>query len=215
VIHGEAPSDLLASYGPERQAVAKRVVRDTDIQTRAWMVRRRSEVAVRNAAFRAADRTGMASRLYAPVMAGRRIAYPAERPTQRPSGRPACRLRGKLPGRLRIGAVFPRELALRHGFAGPDADPLAWTLVAACRGATAGWRTDLLTLAGDWPRVDVVPVDVIEARGHTGCAENGYYLIRPDGHTAAHGHAGDLDRLRAELTSLLGAPRRAAALAAA
>jgi 2-polyprenyl-6-methoxyphenol hydroxylase-like FAD-dependent oxidoreductase len=214
VIHGEAPTELLASYGAERQAVARRVVRDTDIQTRAWMARRRSEVAVRNVAFRAAERTGMASRLYAPVMAGRRVAYPAVRPTQQPGGRPACRLRGRLlPGRLRIGAVFPRELALRHGFAGPGADPLAWTLVAVCGGGAARWREDLRTLAVDWPRLDVVPIDAVEARAHTGCAEKGYYLVRPDGHTAAHGHVGDLGRLRAELTSMLGAPR--AALAAA
>jgi 3-(3-hydroxy-phenyl)propionate hydroxylase len=43
-------------------------------------------------------------------------------------------------------------------------------------------------------------------RGLTGCGLQGYYLVRPDGHTAAHGHAGDLDRLRAELTALLGEP---------
>lgn len=37
----------------------------------------------------------------------------------------------------------------------------------------------------------------------TGCAEAGYHLVRPDGHIAAHGHARDLGRLRAELTGVL------------
>jgi 3-(3-hydroxy-phenyl)propionate hydroxylase len=212
-LHGEAPADLLRTYGPERQAVAKRVVRDTDIQTRAWMVKRRSEVLVRNVAFRAADRTGAASRFYAPVMAGRRIAYPAVRDTQGPGGRAGCRLLRRLPGRLKIGAVFPRDLAQRHGFAGPDADPMGWTLVAACRGAATRWRAELQAVVADRPQVTLVPVDTEELRGATGCAEQGYYLVRPDGHTAAHGHTGDVSRLRAELTAALGDARAASAAA--
>lgn len=213
VIHGDAPAELLASYGPERKAVAERVVRDTDIQTRAWMVKSRKGVLVRNAAFRAAARTGVASRFYAPVMAGRRIAYPVRRDTQRPGGRAACRVLGRLPGRARTGAVFPREIALRHGFAGPDADPRAWTLVAVT-GASARLREDLREAAAAWPQVSFAAVSAAELRRATGCAEQGYYLVRPDGHTAAHGHAGDGGRLRAELVAALGEPaqrqRRAA-----
>ncbi|GAA1124575.1 hypothetical protein GCM10009663_74370 [Kitasatospora arboriphila] len=46
------------------------------------------------------------------------------------------------------------------------------------------------------------------AARHTGCHRPGYYLVRPDGHIAAHGHARDLDRLGAELTAQLGPAAR-------
>ncbi|MEO3754417.1 FAD-dependent monooxygenase [Streptomyces sp. B6B3] len=206
VIRGEAPSDLLLSYGPERAAVARQVVRDTDIQTRAWMVKGRAEVAVRDAAFRIADRTGAMSRYYAPVMAGRRIAYPPVRDTQRPGGRPACRLRNRLPGGLRVGAVFPRELAVPLGVAGPDADPMGWSLVAVGQGGGTGWHARLDALAAGWGQLTLLDLPVREARPATGCGQQGYYLVRPDGHIAAHGHTGDLARLRAELTAVLGEP---------
>lgn len=81
VLHEKAPSDVLRTYGPERAAVARRVVRDTDIQTRGWLVKHPTAVMARDAAFRVAERTGL-FRLYAPVMAGRRLAYPAARETQ-------------------------------------------------------------------------------------------------------------------------------------
>ncbi|TDC25977.1 monooxygenase [Streptomyces sp. 8K308] len=207
VIREEAPSELLLSYGPERAAVARQVVRDTDIQTRAWMVKRRSEVIVRDAAFRWADRTGAMSRLYAPVMAGRRIAYPPVRDTQRPGGRQsACRLLGRLPGRLRIGSVFPRELALSLGIAGPGADPMGWSLVAVDGTGAGAWQARLDAVVAERKRLSLVGVETDTARRLTGCGQRGYYLVRPDGHIAAHGHAGDLGRLRAELTTLLGEP---------
>ncbi|MFR9722128.1 FAD-dependent monooxygenase [Streptomyces sp. MS19] len=206
VLRGEAPPELLLSYGPERSSVAHQVVRDTDIQTRAWMVQRRAEVVVRDAAFRLSDRTGAMARLYAPVMAGRRIAYPVVRETQRPGDRGAsCRLLGRLPGRLRVGAVFPRELAVPLGVAGPDADPMGWSLVVVRPSSAAGWRARLAAVAADRPRLRLVDLPLATARRVTGCGRRGYYLIRPDGHVAAHGHAGDTERLRAELAAVLGA----------
>ncbi|MER5483488.1 FAD-dependent monooxygenase [Streptomyces sp. NPDC002812] len=206
VVRGEAPSDLLLTYGPERAAVAERVVRDTDIQTRAWMVREPAKVALRDAAFRLAGRTGLFSRAYAPVMAGRRLAYPPVRPTQVPGGRAACQ---SLPGVrpvVRVGAVFPRELAVPHRIAGPAADPTRWTLLAVCRDEAPQWRRELSALIADRPQVRMADIAAGTARGLTGCRRQGYYLIRPDGHVAAHGHAGDVDRLRTELTALLGDP---------
>ncbi|MFF6790337.1 FAD-dependent monooxygenase [Streptomyces filamentosus] len=203
VIRGEAPSDLLLGYGPEREAVAQRVVRDTDIQTRAWLVRSPAKVRLRDAAFRAADRGGLFSRFYAPVMAGRRLAYPPVRPTQTPSGRHGCGLLPGVRGTLRVGAVFPRELALPHEIQGPDADPTRWTLAVVCRGEAADWRTELRSAAEDFTGVRVVDLAAGPAARHTGCRSQGYYLIRPDGHVAAHGHEHDLDRLREELAAAL------------
>jgi hypothetical protein len=37
-----------------------------------------------------------------------------------------------------------------------------------------------------------------------GCGRSGYYLVRPDGHIAAHGHERDLDRLESELDNAFG-----------
>ncbi|MFE4513139.1 FAD-dependent monooxygenase [Kitasatospora sp. NPDC056783] len=205
VIHGEAPPELLLGYGPERAAVARRVVRDADIQTRAWMLKGRLEVAARDTAFRLLDQSGVLAQHYAPVMAGRRLAYPPVRPTQHPSGR-ACRLRSRLPGRLQAGAVFPRELALAHGFAGPEVQPTGWTLAAtAPAGTPVGWFDELATAIADRPAVRLVKLPAAPAARATGCREAGYHLIRPDGHIAAHGHREDLSRLRAELRVAFGA----------
>ncbi|WP_369235460.1 FAD-dependent monooxygenase [Streptomyces sp. R21] len=203
VLQGRAPSRLLLTYGPERAAVARRVVRDTDIQTRGWMVRGSLAVKARDAAFRTAERTGL-FRLYAPVMAGRRLAYPAVRASQLPGDRSACRLRSRLPGGLSVGAVFPRELAAPNGFAGPRAEPLGWTLAVVCRGEAAAWREQVRGLTEAWPEVRTVHLSAGSARSETGCRQQGYYLVRPDGHIAAHGHQGDLALLRAELTEWLG-----------
>ncbi|OIJ88644.1 monooxygenase [Streptomyces sp. MUSC 14] len=203
VLHGSAPSDLLLTYGPERAAVARRVVRDSDIQTRGWMVRRPLAVKARDTAFRTAERTGL-FRLYAPVMAGRRLAYPAVRETQLPGGRSACRLRSRLPGGLTVGAVFPRELAVPGGFAGPRDEPPGWTLVLAGRGEAAAWREQARGVTTPWRELRHVYVSAGSVRTETGCRQQGYYLVRPDGHIAAHGHSGDLDRLRAELTQWFG-----------
>ncbi|MFJ9059961.1 FAD-dependent monooxygenase [Streptomyces sp. NPDC102409] len=203
VLHGEAPFELLRTYGPERAAVARRVVRDTDIQTRGWMVQKPAAVTARDIAFRMAERSGL-FRLYAPVMAGRRLAYPALRGTQLPSGRSSCRLRSKLPGGLAVGAVFPRELALPNKIAGPGERPAGWTLAVTCTGDAATWRAETRTAVAAWPQVRTVSLAAGSVRRATGCRHQGYYLVRPDGHIAAHGHGGDLGRLHTELAWWLG-----------
>jgi 2-polyprenyl-6-methoxyphenol hydroxylase-like FAD-dependent oxidoreductase len=189
VLHGEAPVDLLASYGPERQAVAHRVVRDTDLQTRAWLLGNPAAVALRDTAFRTLGRSGVLARLYAPVMAGRRLVYPPVRPTQLPSGAATCTLRARMPGGIRVGGVAP------VGIGHPAGGPRTWTL------ALVDPDRVLAGVAAGWPQVAEVDVAAV-----AGCERPGYHLIRPDGHIQAHGHAGDRDRLLAELTTVLGAP---------
>ncbi|MEU1201416.1 FAD-dependent monooxygenase [Streptomyces sp. NPDC005813] len=190
VVHGTSPAELLLSYGPERAEATRRIVRDTDLQTRAWMAGSRPKVVARDAAFRLLDRTGLVSRLYAPVMAGRRLAYRPERDSQVPSGRRGCGRRA-----LRPGSVFPRPLAVEHGMSGPGADPNAWTLAVTGPDVLAAAEQ----FADGHPRLKVVRLRKERAAPLTGCRRAGYHLIRPDGHVAAHGHAGDLDRLRTEL----------------
>ncbi|KJY41580.1 monooxygenase [Streptomyces sp. NRRL B-1568] len=198
VIHGHSPDSLLLGYGPERAEATRRIVRDTDLQTRAWMADGPLRVRARDAAFRLLERTGAVSRFYAPVMAGRRLAYAPVRESQSPSLPSGCRIRGRLPGGLTAGALFPRRLALAYGIAGPASDPAGWT-VAVLPPATGPWTDRVEHLARQWPQIRVVLLRRGEAAEATGCGRSGYYLIRPDGHIAAHGHARDLHRLEAEL----------------
>ncbi len=196
VIHGDSPASLLNEYGSERAEATRRIVRDTDLQTRAWVAEGRVRVLARDTAFRLLDRTGLVTRVYAPVMAGRRLAYPPRRASQRPSGLTLCRVNG------RFGRVFPRPLADRYGLSGPAADPRSWTLVLAGSVPAAGWPQRARRIADHRRLVRTVslgPADVVQI---IGCPRPGYYLVRPDGHIAAHGHERDLGRLEAELVQV-------------
>ncbi|GAB7104201.1 hypothetical protein JCM4814A_25150 [Streptomyces phaeofaciens JCM 4814] len=201
VLGGDSPASLLADYTAERSEATDRIVADTDRQTRAWMARTRTRIAVRDTLFRAADRSGLVPDRVFPVMAGRRVRYTPVRPTQEPSGRPRCRLLSRVPGRLRTGMVFPRELAVRYGMTGPG--PAGWTLAVVPSSPYDGLPELAARALDPWPGVRLVVLHPFDAVPLTGCAEAGYHLVRPDGHIAAHGHAQDLGRLRAELTGVL------------
>ncbi|SFB98096.1 FAD-dependent oxidoreductase [Streptomyces aidingensis] len=198
VLHGESPPTVLEDYTPERRYATDRIIAATDRQTRAWMAGSRPRIVLRDAAFRLAGRSGLVPRQVFPVMAGRRVAYPADRDSQRPAGRTRCGLLERLPGRLRIGMVFPRATAVAHGFAGSrpgSGSPAGWTLVTV--EPVPGLRPH--RLLADYPQVTAVRLASREAGRATGCRAPGYYLVRPDGHIAAHGHAGDAARLDTEL----------------
>ncbi|WP_424890640.1 FAD-dependent monooxygenase [Streptomyces sp. XH2] len=179
VLHGDSPASLLDGYEAEREEATRRIVRDTDLQTRAWMADGRLRVAARDAAFRLLDRTGAVTRFYAPVMAGHRLAYRSQRRTQGPA-RPC--------GGVRAGELFPRGLVEGAG----------WGLLLAVRpGAGEAWADEATAMAKG--RRGVHPARVALPTAAPGCRRPGYYLIRPDGHVAAHGHARDLPRLHDEL----------------
>ncbi|ARQ70001.1 FAD-dependent monooxygenase [Streptomyces marincola] len=207
VLHGHSPAALLDSYGTERAEATRRIVRDTDLHTRALTARTPARVTMRDTAFALLDRSGAADRLYAPVMAGRRLAYAVERDSQLPASR-RCRARGRLPGVPAPGAVFPRRAALRLGTAGPAADPTAWTLLLRPPEGDGGWLTEVGHVVERRPRLRVLWRGLVGETGEGVCGSAGYYLLRPDGHIAAHGHAGDLGRLERELgLALTPAPR--------
>lgn len=203
VIHGDSPASLLNSYTPERAAATRRIVRNTDVQTRAWMVNGRLRLLARDAAFRALDASGAVSRWYTPVMAGRRLAYPATRQTQHPARPAICALRRRLPAGVKIGAVFPRKLAASCGMCGRQSDLSAWTLAVLSPVGESSWLNEPDWLAASRPRLRTVRIPTSAAAADLGCQRAGYYLVRPDGHIAAHGHREDLDRLRCELDQVL------------
>ena len=182
VITGRAAPPLLDTYHRERHAVARQVVRDTDIQTRAWLVSAPWKVRVRDVLLRAADSTGVLTRRYAPVMAGRRITYP---PMLRPPGRRARAHGG-------VGAAFPARLPAT----GPQRD--GYRLVTVGSGALARRAG---AVAADWPGL-LTHHALDQARVPSlPCARDGYYLVRPDGYVADHGHPDDLESVHALLAA--------------
>lgn len=170
VVHGRAGHDLLDSYSAERHTVAQDVLRDTDIQTRAWMVQSAPLVAARDAAFRLAHRTGLIERAYLPVMAGRRWRYEAA--TSSALLAPA---RGEDRGALRVGTTVSPELTARLGL--PATGPTDWTVL----------HTGV-------PALRLPSVPEMCAPGLTtlaGCARTTFVVVRPDGVVAARGRATD------------------------
>lgn len=227
VIRGDARTGLLDSYTPERAAVADAVVRDTDLQTRAAMWNKSTQVALRDTAMRALDRTRTLERFYVPIAAGRRWVYAAA-PATAQSPRwlvPAdwCDMRSSLRRHARQGAALPRDLALGLGAAGPEADPTRFAVVVVppAKGSDDGRLAEAVRhLARPWHR----QVRVIDAgtgpagagrrgtellrRAHRElrCRRAGFHLVRPDGHIVMHGHHDELDALYGELHRIFTAP---------
>lgn len=174
VVRGEASATLLGTYTRERHAVATQVVRDADLQTRAWMVRGRAAVACRDLAFRGLGSSGVL-RHYGPVLAGKRIRYPG----------------GKAP----VGRLAPLA-AVRRAGAFPSAQPHEWLLLTGPAVAPAdvtrvlrpGVRAVAATPQELPARVDwllVRPDHVIAAAGRagslTGATEALDQLTDPEG----------------------------------
>jgi 3-(3-hydroxy-phenyl)propionate hydroxylase len=135
-------------------------------------------------------------------MAGRRLAYPPVRASQRPSGWASCAPRRRMPGGVVIGAVFPRAPAVSHGISGPSVDPLKWTVAVVA--TDPDWLGRVGRVAALRPHLRLRELEHGSALGDLGCRRSGYYLVRPDGHIAAHGHERDLDRLESELDNAFG-----------
>jgi 3-(3-hydroxy-phenyl)propionate hydroxylase len=73
--HGDGSQALLDSYETERLQVAGAVLRQADLQTKAWMLRKPHQVAIRDAALRIASAGRLFNRDYVPWLAGLRTPY--------------------------------------------------------------------------------------------------------------------------------------------
>jgi 2-polyprenyl-6-methoxyphenol hydroxylase-like FAD-dependent oxidoreductase len=200
VARGDAEPRLLDTYQPERQVVAQAVIRDTDIQTKLWMVKGRARVAARDAAFRLADRAGLLDKYYAPIMAGRRIRYPAVAGVDRRGPRRAHRA---------TGTALPRRVSKELGLTAPDADSLQWTLIAYAGNGNSRAGATASEVSRRWPCVRTVEASSGGA-AHAYLrnlfrSRPGFLLVRPDGHVAATDR-GRLRSIPATLGALLRAP---------
>lgn len=121
VHRGEAAPELLDSYERERTIVARSVVRQADLQTRAWLLGRRHEIALRDAAARVASAARLFDALHVPQLAGLRTTYAAY-PAPARRRRPDLARRGPRPG-----ALMP-DVAVRQpdGAARGLRDALPW-----------------------------------------------------------------------------------------
>lgn len=215
VVRGEARTGLLETYTPERAAVADAVVRDTDLQTRAAMWTGGGQVALRDTAMRALDRTGILDRFYVPVAAGRRWVYGPVGEGPRRRSRPAnwCSARAGLRRHAREGAALPRELAVALRMAGPDADPARFQLLVlpGQKDTDPGLADAIRRLVAPWRgRLRVVDAASLPGRGPAAsaarelhCRHAGFHLVRPDGHIVLHGHREELHELSDTLDRLL------------
>ncbi|UUU34797.1 FAD-dependent monooxygenase [Streptomyces sp. CA-210063] len=79
VIRGEFGEGILDSYDSERRAVSHDVARSTEWLTKAGLVNTPAKVALRDAAFMAADRTGLFQRKLAPQLSQTAVSYDGDR----------------------------------------------------------------------------------------------------------------------------------------
>ncbi|KDN20432.1 FAD-dependent monooxygenase [Amycolatopsis rifamycinica] len=77
VHRGHAGRGLLDSYGVERASVASAVVKQAEAQTKAWLLKKRWQIAARDVSAGLAERLGLFDRYYAPWLAGLTNHYPA------------------------------------------------------------------------------------------------------------------------------------------
>jgi 2-polyprenyl-6-methoxyphenol hydroxylase-like FAD-dependent oxidoreductase len=204
VLQGSGPAAVLDSYEPERVGIAAAVLRQSDLQTRAWLLRSAPAIRARDTMLRAAGASGALDRWYVPSLAGLRGRYPPDAllpGARRRSGR-------RWPGRrfgVTVGALVPdtrvaaqgRELGSLRSVLPADAFtllvctppgrpvPAPLARLAAWAGETRGAGLRVLALSG-------VPGRRVLA-----------VLVRPDHYVAACATARRARRLRESVSALV------------
>ncbi|MBU6529827.1 FAD-dependent monooxygenase [Streptomyces sp. NPDC057245] len=180
VLRGDFGEAILASYDAERRSVSHRVARSTELLTRAGVVRTPAKVAVRDAAFWAADRTGLFQRTVAPQLSQTDVGYGAEHPRL-----PVRSAGGRPPGRgTSPWPEIDRDRPTALLWPGTRNPPPGW----------AGTRDRLRAALAPSPVVELdraVAPALAKALGPAPTVA----LVRPDGHLLAR--ADPEDPLRA------------------
>lgn len=217
--HGHADEALLATYETERAQVAQAVVRQADLQMKAWLISKPIQVRLRDSAVRVASATGLFARDYVPWLAGLRTTYQTGAVIQDGTRNPA-RIAEH---RFAAGALVPDQPVRPDKLSGSaplqtlisdlhhtllidqrsvrDVEPIPFNAVA-----------DVL----DSLDTDIIQVRVIEADGLIGLPRRAttvprgsqLILLRPDRHIAAQATAADPTPIVTYLTRFLNSTRR-------
>ncbi|MFB6517303.1 FAD-dependent monooxygenase [Streptomyces sp. NPDC056401] len=163
VIDGRLDPAVLDTYDPERRAAAQYVTRLTGTLVRIALARP-PWTPLRNALVRGAESVGALRTWYAPMLAGRRIRYPAL-----PLGCPV--------GRRSAGLPAPPWAVM-------DPDPSRYRLLTTGEAPGAAMAACAAQMAARWPHL----VTHRHIRGRT----RPFVLVRPDGYVAVQGRARDL-----------------------
>ncbi|GGK77190.1 FAD-dependent monooxygenase [Streptomyces flaveus] len=178
VWHGYSAERLLETYASERGDVARAVVRQADVQTKLWLLRKSHQVVLRDNLLRVASGLRLFDLTYIPWLAGLRTKYRTE---------PAAgkKTAGKKTAGFVPGALVP--LPLRT-----ELDDLRHTLILT--GPPDESVRELTRWCAD--RLDAV----LDIRTEARRGKPALVLARPDGHVDRI--AGDVPTMRARLTDL-------------
>ncbi|MFE3873478.1 FAD-dependent monooxygenase [Kitasatospora sp. NPDC059146] len=227
VWRGEAGAPLLDSYHTERTQVARAVVRQADLQTRAWLLRKPAQVTARDRAAAAASRFGLFDLDYIPWLAGLRTVYGEGRETRLRS----WKLWGHrfVPGALTPDRqVWDRRLGRRLSLREAVSD-LQHTLLVELPGTALPPRVaraleqaekrhpgllDVRVLDATGTLHDGAPAEPDPARGSSGrtagrgSGRGSVVLVRPDQHVHARLPLHEAHRVTALLDEALHHPAR-------
>lgn len=171
VIRGDFGERILATYDTERREVSHHVARSTALLTKAGVVSTPAKILVRDAAFMAADRSGLFQRKVAPQLGQTDISYGPDHP--------------RLPVRVAGGDGPARG---DSGWPAIDRDRHTALLWPGARTPPAGWQhmreQVLRALPEGTPVLDLDRAVAPALAGSLGPAPT-VVLVRPDGHLLA------------------------------
>jgi 3-(3-hydroxy-phenyl)propionate hydroxylase len=231
-VHKELASRaLLDTYGAERATVASAVVKQAEAQTKAWMLKKRWQIVLRDSAARLAEWTGLFDRYYSPWLAGLTNHYPeslaVSGPTPRRTGpKMNSAHNGQLapdvpvlvdgegvPARLRDVLPTDRYTALVFTPRGDTPRSLVATLRQLV--SEHGDLVTSRTVTGDGVLTDTLSTHetpLVTARNASVWRPHtlSVALIRPDHYVAAHDDNAGLTNVRAHLSKVTGSARTSA-----
>ncbi|WP_161952641.1 FAD-dependent monooxygenase [Actinoplanes sp. TFC3] len=214
VAAGHADPRLLDTYAEERGQVARAVIRQAEIQTRIWLLRRGFQVRARDAALRLASALRLFHRAYVPWLAGLRTVYGTAMPGSVAFG--AARPGGLVPDRAVWDERRHRRLPLRAAL-----DDLRYTVLLAIPGqadvATARLLRTVRETYGELVDIrvlraatNVLSGELPRGSGSERARRSRILLVRPDGHIDACVPLARAQRIADRLRHLIrpAAPRR-------